>query len=181
MLRFFSCSIFLLTLIGCSKAISLKTPDTSLNNSLLTSEDAFLDTEQYADYYLVIADASTNYFSLQKKMINIHCKFNIEIDTLRRYYNTEKKQILLPEDDEDEIYQGEYFPRRFEANTLSIEYAYIYEENNVLEPSNYPTKMILVAGMFVNKTRADSLQNVLKALYPKTFVQKSKIYIGCMH
>jgi len=50
-----------------------------------------------------------------------------------------------------------------------------------VEPKQFPTEMMVVAGMFSNKSRADSLKTVLKRLYPKTRVLKSKIYIGCMH
>lgn len=135
---------------------------------------------QYADYYLVIVDKSKSYDDLRNLLFNIHEQYNIEIDTLGRYFNKDKQQIILPENDEDEIYRGEYFPRRFESRTLSIEYAYIYQEN-MLEPTEYPTEMILVSGMFAEKQKADSLQNVLKSNYKNVFVQKTKVYIGCMH
>ncbi|GAB4255809.1 MAG: hypothetical protein Kow0079_12770 [Vicingaceae bacterium] len=107
-------------------------------------------------------------------MYRLHKKFKIEIDTMGRYFNKQKNLICLPDDDEDEIYAGEYFPRRFPSKTLSIEYLNSYQKS-----SN--NTMALIAGIFDDKTSADSLQNQLKNQYNKSFVCKSKIYVGCIH
>ena len=113
-------------------------------------------------------------------MLAINEQYHLEIDTMGRYFDKTKQQIVLPEENEDELYRGEYFPRRFESETLSIENAYFYTENTI-EPKQYPTEMIVVSGMFANKSKADSLKTVLKGTYPKTYVLKSKIYIGYIH
>lgn len=159
--------------------------NSTITNSLpkedLLTNAAYDDMEmQYADYFLVVVDKSKDYKNLRELLFNVNGDFNIEIDTLGRYFNNDKQQIILPEDDEDEMYQGEYFLRRYESTSLSIENAYAYDENS-LEPEKYPTEMILVAGMYATKKSADSLRNILHKKYPKTFVQKSKIYMGCMH
>ncbi|WLD23439.1 hypothetical protein NU10_12080 [Flavobacterium dauae] len=163
--------VFLLVLISC------KTVKNNLNDPSAYSD---FDAEQYADYYLVIPHKSFVYSDLQNTIQTIHKQYNLEIDTIGRFFDKAKQQIIVPEDDEDELYRGEYFPRRFESETLSIENVYFYTKNAV-EPKQFPTEMMVVASMFSNKSRADSLKTVLKRLYPKTRVLKSKIYIGCMH
>lgn len=150
-------------------------------NSMVAEVTDTLEAISYADYYLVITNSSKNYKALHNDMLAIHKQFAINIDTLGRYYDTQLNQIILPKDDEDEIYAGSYYPRRYEDLSLSIEYASYYKEPIEINPEHYPTQMVLVAGMFANKKSADSLQMVLKNRYPKTTVQKSKVYIGCMH
>ena len=162
---------FLLFLISCNSS-----KDHFTDNSTYSDFEA----TQYADYYLVIPQKSFRYNDLKNTMLAINEQYYLEIDTMGRYFDKTKQQIVLSEEDEDELYRGEYFPRRFESETLSIENAYFYEKN-ATEPKQYPTEMIVVSGMFVNKSKADSLKAVLKRSYPKTYVLKSKIYIGCMH
>lgn len=147
-------------------------------NTIYENENDSIDF--YSDYYLVVADKSNNYNDLQQKMYSLHNEFTIEIDTLGRYYNTKRNEIILPEDDEDEIYAGSYFPRRFESESLSIEYEYTYIENGI-EPNKYPATMLLIAGMYAEKHNADSLQKSINPSHPKSYVLKSKIYMGCMH
>jgi hypothetical protein len=43
----------------------------------------------YGTYYLVIADTSSSYYELHKKMFDLSAEYKISIDTLRRYYNKE--------------------------------------------------------------------------------------------
>lgn len=146
------------------------------------TEDTGVPSEEYADYYLVVVNSSRSYKALHEDMFRISNRFHISIDTLGRYYNTETNAIVVPDDDEDEIYRGSYYPRRFESLSLSIENADYYDDTKEFkEPKQFPAQMILVAGMYAQKERADSLRNALVKAYPRTFVQKSSIYIGCMH
>lgn len=155
--------------------------ETTLKEAVKTEEYAE-PSEEYADYYLVIVNSSRSYKTLHQDMFRINNRFHISIDTLGRYYNTETHAILVPEDDEDEIYRGAYYPRRFESLSLSIENADYYDDaKEFKEPKQFPAQMILVAGMYAQRESADSLRNALAQAYPRTFVQKSRIYIGCMH
>lgn len=136
----------------------------------------------YSDFYLVVVDKNIDYKHLNREMKKLSKSFDLEMDTLGRYYNTKRNEIILPEDDEDEIYAGAYYPRRFESKSLSIEYAsYFTEEEQFQEPKKFPAQMILVAGMFYEKQSADSLMRVLKPKYSKVHIQKAKVYVGCMH
>lgn len=162
-----------------TKVDTLQNDTVKLSDSTEPMEDL---PETYSDFYLVVVDESKNYQELNKQMKMIHKHFAIEIDTLGRFYNDKTQEIILPEDDEDEIYASSYFPRRFESKTLSIEYASFYNDKlSIQEPKSFPTEMILVAGMFYEKQSADSLMRVLKPKYSKVHIQKAKVYVGCMH
>lgn len=149
---------------------------TNQSDTIVEQVVDYIDTIDYDHeiYYIVIVDSSDNYFDLNKEMYRLHKEFKIEIDTMGRYFNQQKNLICLPDDDEDEIYAGEYFPRRFPSKTLSIEYLNSYQKS-----SN--NTMALIAGIFEDKTSADSLQNQLKNQFNRSFVCKSMIYVGCIH
>lgn len=131
--------------------------------------------DETATYYVVVTDTGTNYYRLKEKMENIRESLNIPIDTLGRYYNTVKDLIALPDNDSDEIYAGDYFPRRYPSNFLSLEYMTFYSR-----PSSKNT-IALIAGIYENKSSADSALNILKPVKSNAFAIKASIYVGCMH
>ena len=147
-------------------------------NSDKYSKDIF---SQHGNYYLVIVDSSTHYNKLYQKMWDVHKLYAIQIDTLGRYYDKTIDEIILPHDDADEIYRGTYFPRRYSSESLSIEYDDYYSTQDKKENITNPANMILVAGMYENLSKADSLKEKLSTNFPNTYVQKSKLFIGCMH
>lgn len=129
----------------------------------------------YADYYVVIADTGNNYYSLRDKMFDISHTTGITIDTLDRFYNPKKDLIQLPDNyPEDDIYQGDYFPRRYPSQNLSLEYLDWYKDGAKAKT------IALIRGIYENKTSADSALKVLESIQT-AFVIKSHIYVGCMH
>lgn len=133
------------------------------------------EVDNYATYYVVIVDSSISYYDLHQKMFTLHNSMKIAIDTMGRYFNATKNRITLPENDEDEMYAGEYYPRRFSSETLSIEHLKVYKADAS------QSMMCLVAGIYTATSFADTLCSTLKPKESKVFVKKSKLYIGCMH
>lgn len=129
----------------------------------------------YATYFIIIADTSLDYSALHKKMFDLNRDFHIPIDTMGRFYNESKNLIVLPEDDEDELYAGEYFPRRFPSENLSLEYLDVYQEQTGEKT------IALVTGIYENEKTADSTLNIVRKAENKAFKIKSNIYVGCMH
>lgn len=126
-------------------------------------------------YFVVVADTGIDYSMLHKKMIDLNTKFNIPIDTMGRYYNKAKNLIALPDDDADELYAGDYFPRRFPSVNLSLEYLNVYK-------SEAGEKTIaLVTGIYESVKSADSALVFLQKTEKKAFKLKAELYIGCMH
>lgn len=152
----------------------LETNGTEFDKQVTESGNLVADDE-LETYYLVVVDTSLNYYHLQRKMQELSNAFKIPIDTMGRVYNKAKDLIALPEDDEDEIYRGDYFPRRFPSSNLSLEYLKFYNE------SSKEKTIALVAGIYESKSIADSAWNVLKKHDDKAFTLKADIYVGCMH
>ena len=129
----------------------------------------------YAEYYVVIADTGKNYLSLQQTMLALSKTAGIKIDTLDRSYRSDKNLIALPDNYEDDIYAGDYYPRRSPGTFLSIEYLNLYNEDS-------PEKMMaLVGGIYENKNSADSALEEVNNAKMNAFIQKTKMYIGCIH
>jgi hypothetical protein len=97
------------------------------------------------------------------------------VDTEGRYYNKKLKRIVLREDDPDEIYRGQYYIRRYDGESLSLEYLNFYAEG---APGN---TIALVAGIYGQRRNADSMLRVARGYVPGAFVVKAKLYMGCMH
>jgi len=131
------------------------------------------DLDQYADYYIVVADTGKNYYALRDTMLKLHDTTGIAIDTMGRYYNKKKDLIMVPEDDEDDVIAGDYYPRRGPSQTLSLEYLNTYTSDAD------PKMMALVRGIYEDKASADKALRLLP--WRKAFVFKGKVYVGCLH
>jgi hypothetical protein len=139
----------------------------------IDSLDVDEQRDDYADYYVVVADTGEKYNVLRDKMFDLHQSLNVPVDTMGRTYNKAKDLIALPDDDEDEIFAGDYFQRRNISNTLSLEYLQPY-----LSSSKNKT-IALVAGIYETKEGADSVLKLIGT--PNTFTVKAHIYEGCLH
>ncbi|TYZ14542.1 hypothetical protein FY528_02110 [Hymenobacter lutimineralis] len=129
---------------------------------------------EYATRYVVVADTSLHYYPLRARMTAIQKATRLPIDTLGREYDARKNLIKVPENDEDEMYAGEYYPRREPTASLSIEYTTLYRSASA-------KSMALVTGIYEDPSRADSALTALHSVVPKAFLIKTRLYIGCMH
>lgn len=153
----------------------------SNNNSLQAThneEDDYNPESEYSTMYFVLIDTGKNYYALSSLMHTVSNKTGLPIDTLNRHYNNDRNMIVLADDDEDEMWRGEYYPRRYGEDFMSIEY-WQYFLLNHNQPTD--TTFALVAGMFYNPISADSLADVIKKYQPSVFVEEAKVFNGCMH
>lgn len=152
------------------------TTDTTVVTDTMASETEVTNANgDYETYYVVVADTAQDYYTLHGQMLQLHVSLPATIDTMGRYYNKAKNKIVLPDDDEDDIYAGDYYPRRYPGSTLSLEYLSMYKDNTDT------TTIALVTGIFETKKSADSANAILQKYSKNSFVLKSEIYVGCMH
>ena len=158
------CSLYLLC---CNQP--LKAVQTAATNDSVT--------ENFATYYVAIADTGTSYYKLRSEAARLNAALHITIDTMGRHYDKQRHKIVLADDDEDEIYRGEYYPRRETDTTgfLSLEYYEFYSG----QPGE--RNIALVAGIFEQRKTADALLEKIKPVMPGAFIKKAKVYTGCMH
>lgn len=158
---------------NAAKADTTKKPATknTTNHSFLEDSSEM----NFATYYVVIADTSTDYYLLDNKMFELSRQLTIPIDTMGRFYNKIKNLIALPDHDEDEIYAGDYFQRRLPSENLSLEYLNVYQ-NKAGEKT-----IALVTGIYETEKRADSAVVSLRGIEKNVFKIKAILYEGCMH
>ena len=145
----------------------------STDSSMSDMENSYV--EETATYYVVIADTSGSYQKLYGQMLSLHGSSRIPIDTMGRSYDKSKNLIALPGDDEDDVFAGDYYPRRFPSAALSLEYLGLYQEKAA------ERAMALVAGIYEQQSDADRAVSAIRQLNKKAFVVKSDMYIGCIH
>lgn len=149
----------------------------SVQNTVTTNNNLSEDTANYesATYFVIVADTGSDYYLLNKKMYTLGVQTGIPIDTMGRFYNSTKNLIALPDNSEDEIYAGDYFPRRFPSQNLSLEYLNFYSEK-----AGEKT-IALVTGIYETENSADSAMTALQKTGQKAFKIKADIYVGCLH
>ena len=135
------------------------------------------DTTENAIYYIVEVANGYNFDSLKNISANAVSILGSRFEMLDRIYKS-GKGIIVPESSSDELYQGEYYPRRpFEdQNFVSIEMSFGF---NTEEPDTL--KMVSIAGIYSLKKQADSVVALLQGKIPTTKVIKQELYLGCMH
>ena len=139
------------------------------------SDDEDSIISEFETYFLVIADTSLHYDFLHKKMTKLTTQINIPIDTMGRYYNKTKDLIALPDDAEDEIYAGDYFPKRIPTEQISLEYLNFYQEKSGVKT------IALVTGIYETEADANNALLILRKFEAKAFIIKAEVYVGCMH
>jgi hypothetical protein len=141
--------------------------DTTVDNT--TADDPMLPC------FILVADTSHDYDALDRQLYALGKQSGFLIDTMNRHFNREKGRIALPDNDEDQMYAGEYYPRREINEGLSLEYLYWYTVH-----SDEQT-IALIAGIYTAKDSANAALKRLRPHAPKACIWPAKIYMGCMH
>ncbi len=155
-----------------AKAANIQTQDTT--EGLITTED-LSEEPDYATVYTVVVDTGLQYTNLQQMMYDISRETGLDVDTMGRYYDTEKQRIVLPDTAEDEIYRGDYYPRRGSSTALSIEYYTLYDTAAI------GRTMALIAGLYDDRHSADSILEIIHARHSQAWIINAWMYMGCLH
>jgi hypothetical protein len=175
-----SISILYASCGGGSSNSDFKHPSQSVSDSIETIDTSGIDLSgdgQFADYWMVIMDTSTNYWQLRKHMFDLSELMRVEIDTLGRCFDSAINRIIVPYDSEDETYAGSYYPRRYSGVFLSIEQLALMLETDKYSIGN----MALIVAVFDNSVEAKEYHQQVKHFSEKSFVQYASLYVGCMH
>ncbi len=147
-----------------------------LSSSILFAQ-SLLENEQYMNAYIIVVDTNQDYFQLRDEMFALREKFYIEIDTMGRTYDDAKNLICLPDDNEDDLYAGNYFVRRFPSKALSLEYLKYYVSKLPTEDNT----IALVALITDKKQEAEEYLSSIIPLAKNSRIVEAKLYMGCMH
>lgn len=184
--------LMLFLFAACNQAKTIEVADTAtqptnstqaLANDTLTplsevisEEDAGEVATEYETFHILTIGEGYNYDSLSTQASQVAQHLHVKVDNLERIYDS-KKGIIVPDNSDDEVYRGEYYPRRFADPTVSIEMNYAFADSMAEQDK----KMIIVAGIYEKKSQADSVLALTKATYPLAKVITKELFIGCMH
>jgi hypothetical protein len=149
--------------------------DTIRKDSVQAAPDTTSADDEYSVLYVVVADTGLDYYPLMRHMYAIAAGMHYPVDTMDRHYDKVKDRIVLPDTIDDELYRGEYYPRRTCESNLSLEYYGLYDT------ATTEKTIALVAGIYEARTSADSLATLVRPFAAKVFVRRAKVYQGCLH
>jgi hypothetical protein len=175
-------SFILLLALACSPQ---KDPSKNPKETDAQTTDTLLETppteeivdEEMQTAFMVILDSSSDFNSIRALAEKTANEYQLKFDTIEKQYYPEKNLWGVAVWSEDEIYRGEYYPRRSDGDShpLSLEYQQWYDEKS------QEKNLILMAGIFSLSLEAEEYINKFREKFPKAYILQKEIYMGCMH
>lgn len=121
--------------------------------------------------WILIGDTNRLYWPLLRHANEVAKTASIVFDSLERHYEPIKQTLVLDQTSDDELYRGEYFPRRMTGTYLSI------EPYNTYFPESKSKSFVEVYGIY------DQADSAIKAMqtYPQAHMRACKLFTGCLH
>lgn len=148
-----------------------------LENGAEATSDAETKNEDYETAFVIVLDTSEQFYKMYDLAMATSKKYQIEFDTTERAYFPETNIWGVSQSSSDEMYRGQYFPRRKgdEKDKLSLEYMYWYDKK-----SN-DKKLMLVSNIFSFSMDAEQSVAAWRKSFPQAFILQCEMYMGCMH
>lgn len=170
-----NCLIFLFSTLGLiSQNLSAQSQVKIIHDASVTHEDIYLN-DKTSHVWLVVTDTAKSYPKVLAKMIECSKHSGLEIDSMGRTYAPINDSLIIPLSDSLDLYAGQYFPRRFPSQTLSIEYLDYYWR------AAPPRMLGIVAGIYESQSEAMQCLEKLQSSKSHGFLISSRLYMGCMH
>jgi hypothetical protein len=142
-----------------------------------TRTSTYAQDSQWLTQYIVVAEESNVYKTLRSSAIKLSQQVSIPYSDQDQKWSV-KKGLYLREDSDDDIWAGQYFPRRYEDSLITLEMRDYYLDSMPTKPTK---TMVVLAGIFDTKQEADFRLKLIKRYRPLAYVRKSKLYMGCIH
>jgi len=140
-----------------------------------------INNEEIGTFYLVQVATGQNFDSLQTIATKAATLLRSKVDMMKRIYEP-GKGIVLPENCDDDINNGVYYPRCpiGDQNFVSIEMKYNFDK-----PKKWADRdtlgMVVIANIFTTKAQSDSVVRILKNKLKTAKTLQLDLYMGCMH
>jgi hypothetical protein len=133
--------------------------------------------EDYETAFIVVLDTSDQFQKMYDLAIATSKQYHVPFDTIEKTYYPETNIWGVSMNSEDEIYHGEYFPRRDGSNSdlLSLEYQNWYDNGS------REKNLMLVTNIFSFSLDAEANVAYWRQFFPNAFILQREVYMGCMH
>lgn len=91
-----------------------------------------------------------------------------------------KRGLILPDDDDDEIYAGHYVRRRYDTCGSRGNPCVTVERSDAYEGFR-PRLYIVVAGVVGRGAEADERLKLARKFVPSAYIKQTTLYMGCIH
>ena len=137
------------------------------------AEQEITDDMFYSARYILILKSTTDYNVALRFANESSKKLGLELKIEDIEYSKEKG-ICFSKDIDDELYKGEYAPRRYCGDYISLENSSAYE-------GFVEGYIVVIAGIYQNKDDAELALRDVKESYPDAYVKKTNLWMGCIH
>ncbi len=142
-------------------------------SSFALAEQEITDEMFYADRYILILKSTKDYNEAVNFATEGSGKLGLKFDNEDKLYS-EQKGIYFSEDIDDVLYRGEYAPRRYAEEYISLENSDHYKGFT----DGY---IIVVAGIYGGKEDSEEVLSKVRKFYKDAYVKKTVMWMGCIH
>jgi len=138
--------------------------------------------EWIQDRYIVILFSSEDFHRAEREARRLAESSRTPFSMDDRVYDP-KRGLILSDQAADEMYRGQYLPRRFHG-TVSAEgeeQGYLSVEKSEAYQGLPPDRYVVVAGIRETKAQAQKDVRFFRTWAPDAFFVKSRLYLGCIH
>lgn len=145
----------------------------SLTRCCFSQEEIIEEENFWSDRYLLILKSTKDF--LEAHSFAIKASKELKKDYISEYkLFMPERGIFFSDTLPDDMYRGEYYPRRYEEDQISLENSSGYKDFE-------PDYIIVVAGIFSSKEDAEKALAKARLVYPDAYVKKTNIWMGCIH
>lgn len=140
--------------------------------SVTFAEKESIEGEFFSDRYILILKSTKDYNEALNFAHDATKKLRLEFDNENKRYSKEKG--IYFEGIEDDDYNGGYYPRRYDEESISLENSSGYEAFS-------DGFIIVVGGIYNDRKSSKQALGKVKTIYPDAYIKKTKMWMGCIH
>ncbi|MEI8344918.1 MAG: hypothetical protein WCG06_02480 [Candidatus Omnitrophota bacterium] len=137
------------------------------------AEQKITDDMLYSDQYILILKSTKDYNEALNFAKQASKKLGLKFDNEYRKYS-QKDGIYFSATPKEGVSEGDYFPRRYSGEFITLENSKYYSELA-------PGYIIVVAGVYESKVSSHPALNKSKQYYIDAYVKKVNLWMGCVH
>ncbi|MEM0968927.1 MAG: hypothetical protein AAGJ31_06235 [Verrucomicrobiota bacterium] len=134
------------------------------------------------DRYVAILSAYPSFADARRDAEKMAQKEGTPFSMEGRIYDA-KRGLIYPDDSPDEVFRGEYVPRRyhFMFSDSGQEFSFLSVERSDGYEGFRPGYYIVVAGIYETASEAKAQADRFRSWAPTAYAKKTQIYMGCLH
>ena len=156
--------------LGLLSQYRAKAPEARLLECVVPEE---VSDNSTVEMYIVVLSQSDDYAGLVKRAKGISSDTGIKYDGEGMVYDP-KRGLIIPDDSDDDMWAGSYYPRRYDSRFISIEYSKYYLD----KPKG---KYAIIGFMDMKAREAKRMHQWFQKYVPDAVYSHKPFWQGCIH